>query len=162
MSSEEVSGAVTRSRLAPVHRRGVWVAWGLVLQIVGVAIPALAALKRVNHDNAIGTVTHYTVRLILHEMLRHGGDVALVVLGVVVFVAGSVLLARPFVTRRLTLFVAVPLAAVAGMAVLGLFAVVIAAIVAIAAQGGGGASGPGTVDGLLNWNIGGARRRRRR
>ncbi len=162
MSSEEVSGAVGRGELAPVPRRGVWVAWGLALQIVGVAIPALAALNRVNHDNAIGAVTHYTFRLVLHEMLRRRADIALVVLGVLVFVAGSVVLARPFVRRRLTLFVAVPLAAVAGVAVLGLIAVVIAAIAVIAAQGGGGAGGPGSIDGLMDWPIGGGRRRRRR
>jgi hypothetical protein len=60
---------VSRGELAPVHRRGAWVASGLALQVTGVAIPALAALNRVNHDNAIGAVTHYTFRLILHELL---------------------------------------------------------------------------------------------
>lgn len=152
---------VSRGELAPVHRRGAWVASGLALQVTGVAIPALAALNRVNHDNAIGAVTHYTFRLILHEMLRRRADAALVVLGVVVFVAGSVVIARPFVTRRLTLFVAVPLAGVAGVVLLGLIAVVIAAIVAVVAQG---ASDPSSasIDGLFDWPFGEGRRRRRR
>lgn len=155
-----------RGELAPVRRRGAWIAWGLVLQIVGVAIPVLAALDRVNHDNAVGAVTHYTFRLVLHEMLRRRADVGLVVLGVAVFAAGSVVLARPFVTRRLTLFVAVPVAAVAGVAVLGLLAVAIAAIVAIAASGGGGGGGGSAggdlLGGLMDWPGGGGRRRRRR
>ncbi len=167
--TERVSTPAVRGELPPVHRRGTWIAWGLALQIVGVAIPALAALNRVNHDNAIGAVTHYTFRLILHEMLRRRADVALVVLGVLVFAAGSVVLARPFVRRRLTLFVAVPVAAVAGVAVLGLIALVIAAVVALAAQGsggggggGGGGRGGGAIDGMWDWPFDWPRRRGRR
>jgi uncharacterized membrane protein len=143
-------------KLSPVPRRGAWVAWGLALQIVGVAIPVIAALDRIDHDSTAGSLTF---RLVLHEML-HGGDVALVVLGVVVFAVGSIVLARPFVTHRVTLFVAVPVAAVAGVAVLGLIALVIAVIVAIGASNGGGGSGAAdTVGGLMDFPIG--RRRRR-
>ena len=40
--------------------------------------------------------------------------------------AGSVLLARPHVSRPVTLFIAVPVAAVAGIAVLGILALVVA------------------------------------
>ena len=152
-----------RGELRPVPRRGLWVAWGLALQIIAVAIPAVTALNRVNHDNAIGAVTHYTFRLILHEMLRRRADVALVVLAVVLFAAGSVVLARPFVTRRSTLFVAVPVAAVAGVAALGLIALVIAAIAALAAQGSSDAAGvDGLFDGPFDWPFDWPRRRRRR
>lgn len=153
--------STVRGQLAPVRRRGVWVAWGLVLQVVGVAIPAAVAFDRINHDDAVGTVTHYTFRLVLHEMLRRRADVALVVLGVIVFAAGSVVLARPFVTGRLALFVAVPLAAVAGIAVFGLIAVVIAAILAIGANGGGGGGASDLAGGLMDWPFDGGRRRRR-
>jgi hypothetical protein len=146
-----------QGELAPVRRRGLWIAWGLALQMFGVGIPGAAALERANHDGALGTLTHYTFRLVLHEMLRSRADIALIALGVVVFAAGSVVLARPFVRRRLTLFVAVPVAAVAGVAVLGLIAVVIAAIAALAATDSGGAD---LIDGL-GWSSGGDRRRRR-
>jgi hypothetical protein len=40
-------------------------------------------------------------------------------------------MARPFVTRRLTLFLAVPAAATAGIAVLGVIALVCAAVIAL-------------------------------
>jgi len=52
-------------------------------------------------------------------MLRGGAEVALIALGVVLFVAGAVAPARRFVRRTSTLVVAVPLAAVAGIAVPG-------------------------------------------
>lgn len=143
-----------RGELAPVRRRGLWIAWGLALQVIGVAIPVAAAVERANHDSALGAVTHYTVRLVLHEMFRRRADVALVVLGVLVFVGGSVVLARPFVGRRLTLLVAVPAAAVVGIVLLGLIAVVIAALVALAAQGSGDVP-------AIDWPFGDRRNRRR-
>jgi hypothetical protein len=40
-------------------------------------------------------------------------------------------LARPFVTRRLTLCVAVPVAAAAGVVVLGVIALIVAAVIAL-------------------------------
>ena len=149
-----------RGKLAPVRRRGVWIAWGLVLQIVGVAIPVVAAVDRINHDNAAGSLTF---RLVWHEMFHDGAAVALVVLGVVIFAVGSGVVARPFVTHRLTLFVAVPLAAVLGVAVLGAVAAVVAVLVALAANGagGGGRGGAGdTLGGLMDWPGGGRRKRR--
>src|SRR5437660_151313 len=108
--------------LPPVRSRGRWSAWGLALQVVGVGIPVVIALRRAHEDGVLGGVTHYTVRLVRHEMLRSGADVALIVVGVVPFAAGAVVLARPFVRRRATLVIAVPLSAVGGLAVLGVLA----------------------------------------
>lgn len=85
----------------------------------------------------LGGLTHYTVRLVWHEMLRNGADVALIVLGVVLFVVGAVVLARPFVRRVSTLLIAVPLAAVAGLAVFGVLALVVAAVIAGFGDGAG-------------------------
>lgn len=144
--------------LRPVASRGRWLAWGLALQVVGVGIPVTAALRRAHESGVVGGVTHYTVRLVWHEMLRSGADVALIVLGVVLFAAGAVVLARPFVRRRLTLLVAVPLAAVVGLAVLGVLALVCAAVFAAAeAPGDSGLS-----DALsgLSWPGSGRRRRK--
>jgi hypothetical protein len=104
--------------LPPVRRRGTWITWGLALQAISVAIPVTTALRRAGHDGLLASMTHYTIRLIGHQTLRSRADVALILLGIVAFVAGAVVLARPFVTRRLTLFVAVPAAATAGIALL--------------------------------------------
>ena len=122
-----------RREFPPVRSRGRWLAWGLALQVIGAGIPVTVALRRAHEDSLGAAVTHYTVRLVWHEMLQRGGDVALIVLGVVLFAFGAVVLARPFVRRPVTLLIAVPLAAVAGLAAFGVLALLIAAIAAEAA-----------------------------
>jgi hypothetical protein len=126
----------SRGELRPVGARGLWIAWGLALQVIGVGIPVAEAVRRAHEAGVGGALTHYTIRLVWHEMLRSGADVALIVLGVLLFVAGAVVLARPFVRRVSTLLVAVPLAAVAGLAVFGVVAVVVGLVVAAAASAG--------------------------
>jgi hypothetical protein len=111
--SATATGRVRRP-LPPVRSRGPWLAWGLTLQVIGVGIPVTAALRRAHESGVVGAVTHYTIRLVWHEMLRSGADVALIGLGVVLFATGAVLLARPFVRRSATLLIAVPLAALVG------------------------------------------------
>jgi hypothetical protein len=127
-----------RRELRPVNARGRWVAWGLALQVSGVGIPAATAIRRAHEAGVGGALTHYTIRLVWHEMLRSGADVALIVLGVALFVAGAVVLARPFVRRASTLLVAVPLAAVAGLAVFGVVALLFALVIAATATAGDG------------------------
>jgi hypothetical protein len=142
--------------LRPVERGASWIAWGLALQAIGVGIPVTVALRRANRDGVLGSITHYTVRLVWHELLRSRADVALITFGVVVFVAGAVVLARPFVERRATLLVVVPVAAVAGIAVLGVLALVCAAVIAIFES-------PDAVDEVLNdfsWPVSGRRSRK--
>ena len=51
------------------------------------------------------------------------------------FVIGSMLLARPFVKSYVTLFVAIPLAALAGVLILGAAALIIALVFAILSGG---------------------------
>jgi hypothetical protein len=131
----------------------------LALQTIGVGIPVTAALRRADQDGVLGSITHYTVRLVWHEMLRSRADVALIVVGVLLFVIGSVVLARPFARRRATLFVGVPVAAIAGLAVLGAVALVIAALIAFVASPGD-ANWDALFNGL-NWPGGGQRKRRK-
>ena len=126
-----------RREFAPIHARGRWVAWGLALQVIGVGIPVVTALRRAHEANVGGAVTHYTIRLVWHEMLRSGADVGLIVIGVVLFVAGAVVLARPFVRRASTLLIAVPLAALAGLAVFGVLALVVAVVLGATVSAGG-------------------------
>jgi hypothetical protein len=155
--SVETTASGRKGGLQPVRRRSTWIAWGLALQVIGLGIPVTAALQRATSDGVLETITHYTVRLIWHEMLRSRADVALIVLGVIFFLAGATVLARPFVTRRVTLFVAVPAAVTAGIAVLGVIALVCAAIIALLES-------PGSAGDLLNgisWPFSGKDKRRR-
>jgi hypothetical protein len=147
-------------QLPPVQRRAVWIAWGVALQAVGVGLPVTAALRRANKDGVLGSLTRYTVRLVWHEMLRSRADIALIVLGVIVFAAGSVVLARPFVWRRSTLFVAVPVFAAAGVVVLGVVALVIAVVFA-AVEGASDVDWSQLLDGLSGWAPVGRRNRRK-
>jgi hypothetical protein len=128
--------APNRRELSPVHSRGRWLAWGLALQVIGVGIPVVTAVHRAHEAGVGGALSHYTLRLVWHEMLRRGADVALIILGVALFVAGAVVLARPFVRRVSTLSVAVPLAALAGLAVFGVVALLVALVIAATASAG--------------------------
>ena len=151
--------APNRRELRPVGARGPWIAWGLTLQVIGVGIPATAAVHRAHEAGVGGALTRYTIRLVWHEMLRSGADVALIVLGVVLFVAGAVVLARPFVRQVTTLVVAVPLAAIAGVAVFGVVALVVAAVIAASASAGSADFGSSFFDFLSDGWPGGRRRR---
>lgn len=128
--------APNERELGPVHAPWRWAAWGLAMQVIGVGIPVVTAVRRAHEAGVGAALTHYTIRLVWHEMLRSGADVALIILGVVLFVAGAVVLARPFVRRPWTLLVAVPLAAIAGLAMFGVVALVIALVVAATASAG--------------------------
>ncbi len=129
-------GAVWDRELQPVEHRVRWLAWGLALQAVGVGIPLTAAISRASKDGVGGTFTHYTVRLIWHEMLRSRADILLIALGVALFAVGGTVLARPFVRRPLVLFVGTPMAAMFGLVALGVIALACAALIALAESPG--------------------------
>jgi hypothetical protein len=93
-----------------------------------------------------------------HETLRSRADVALIVMGVVVFVVGGVVLARPFVTRRSTLFITVPVAAAVGIAVLGIIALVCAAVIALV-ESPGDTDWHDLINSLSPWSTGSPRKR---
>ena len=153
-------GSPGRGELKPVESRIAWMSWGLALQAIGVGIPVTVALRRANRDGPLGSVTHYTARLVWHEMLRSHADVALVVLGVLVFAAGAIVLARPFARRRSTLLVTVPLMAIVGLAVLGVVALVCAALIALAESSDDGGL-QGLLDNFSAWWPGDRRKRRK-
>ena len=52
------------------------------------------------------------------------------IIGALVFVVGSMLMARPFVTSMFTMFVAIPIAALAGLLILGAAAILVALLLA--------------------------------
>jgi hypothetical protein len=72
-----------------------------------------------------GHITAAMFWLMWHGEVHTRTGVAVLVIGAVIYAVGSVLLARPHVPRSVTLFIAVPVAAVAGMAVLGALALVV-------------------------------------
>ncbi len=146
------------AELAPVEHRARWIAWGFALQVLGVGAPAAVVLERAKHDSALGQVTRYTIRLAWHEALRSASDVGLLATGLALFVAGSMVLARPFVKRRSTLLIAVPLAATVGLLALGLAALLCAAVIAVV-----GLAGEGDLSGfdLADWWTPGGKRSRR-
>ncbi len=109
-------------RLDPVEHRWRWFWWGIALQAIGVAIPVVVAVQRARHDGVGGSITRATIRLVWHQMAQHPGDIGVIVLGMVVFVAGSMVLTRPLVSRRSHLVLAVPAAALLGFVVFGVIA----------------------------------------
>ncbi len=157
MVIEDRTRSALQRQLGPVAHRGTWVAWGLALQTIGVGIPVTAAVRRANRDGVLASATHYTVRLVWHEMLRSHADVGLMLLGLVVFVAGAVVMARPFVRHRAALFVAVPAAAAAGLALLGVLVLLCAAVVAVI----NGSADTEQLFRNVSWPAGGRRNRRR-
>ncbi len=132
-------------RLRPVRVRWPWITGGLILQLAGVAAPAAYVISKAHHEDVTGQISKATLTLAWRQAVHSHAGLALLIGGAALFVIGSVLLARPFVKSYLTLFVAIPLAALAGVLVLGAAALIIALLFAI--LGGGdffdfGSSGP--------------------
>ena len=121
-----VGAAAGRWVLRPVRSRALWTAGGLAMQIAGLGGVTAFLWARLRHQDIGGHITAATFRLLWHGEIHTRTGVAVLAAGAVIYVAGSVLLARPHVSRPVTLFIAVPVAAVAGMAVLGVLALVVA------------------------------------
>lgn len=119
----------------PVRSRASWVVSGLTLQALGAGGVAAYVWLKVRHQNIGGHVTAATIRLAWHSEVHTRQGLAVLAAGVLVYAAGSVLMARPYVARPMTLFVAVPVAAVAGMLVLGVVAFIVALLIAALADG---------------------------
>jgi hypothetical protein len=111
------------------------VSGGLILQVVGVGGVAAYVLLKIRHQNIGGHVTAATIRLAWHGEVHTQRGLAVLAAGAVIYAAGSVLMARPYVSRPVTLFVAVPVAAVIGMLVLGVLALIAALLIAALANG---------------------------
>src|SRR5215469_727239 len=123
-----------RRMLGPVRSRASWVAGGLVLQAAGAGAVAAYLWHTVGHQNARGHITAAMIRLAWHGEVHTRSGLAVLAAGTLIYAVGSVLMARPYVSRPVTLFVAVPLAAVAGMLVLGILALIAALVIAAIAN----------------------------
>ncbi len=69
-----------------------------------------------------------TIRLAWHSDVHTRAGLAVLAGGAVIYAAGSILTARPYVSRPATLFVAVPAAAMAGMVSLEALALIVALV----------------------------------
>jgi hypothetical protein len=132
-------------RLKPVAPRWPWVTGGLLLQLCGAAAPIVYVLNKAHHEDVGGQITRATLTLAWRQAVHSHTGLYLMIAGAAVFVAGSMVMARPFVKSWVTLFVAVPIAALAGVLVLGAAAIVIG-LLAIGLDdlfdfGGGGGGG---------------------
>jgi hypothetical protein len=105
------------------------VIWGLIVQALGMGSVAVVVWKGARNQSVGSYVTAQTIKFAWHSQLHTKAGLIVLAAGAAVYAAGSVVMARPYVTRPATLFVAVPLAAVAGMLLLGVLALVIAALV---------------------------------
>jgi hypothetical protein len=153
-----------RGQLEPVAKRNLWIAAGLTLQVIGVAMPVAYLVEKARKEDLGGHISRATLRLAWRQALQSHAGLALMIGGVLVFVSGAVVLARPFAKSWLTLAVAVPIAAVVGLLVLGaavLIVVVIAAIVASLFDSGSGGGGGGSGDWWW-WSSSSSGRRRRK
>ena len=112
-----------------------WVKVGITMQVMAVVILAAAVWKEVVQEGLSGFTFGLTVRLAWHDELHTRQGWLVLVAAALMYAGGSTLLARPYVRRRLDVYVLVPLAAVGTLAVFGVLALVIALIVATISDG---------------------------
>ncbi|MCX4091373.1 hypothetical protein [Nocardia sp. alder85J] len=125
----DAAGRHSPGRLAPVADRRAWQPAGLVVQLLAVviaAIPVVTELWHLKNRDGIAHLTTAVLPLAWHETSHTTSALVLLGAGAVLFVAGSVVLARPHVRNRWLLVVAVPVAAVAGPLILGSLVAIVA------------------------------------
>jgi hypothetical protein len=129
--------------LTPLRSRWPWVVWGLIVQALGVGSVAVIMWHNIRNQSLGGHITAEMVRFAWHSQLHNRTGLIVLAAGAVIYAVGSVVMARPYVSRPATLFIAVPIAAVAGMLLLGVLALVVAALFSAFANSGGGLPGGG-------------------
>src|SRR5262249_26100691 len=116
--------------LNPVSKRWPWITSGLLLQLIGAGAPIAYVLDKAHKEDVGGQISKATLTLAWRQAIHSHTGLGLLIGGAAVFALGSILMARPFVKSWVTLFVAIPLAAIAGVLVLGAAAIVVALIIA--------------------------------
>lgn len=151
-----VTDRTGRRILNPVVAPRRWVAIGLFLQLVGVGAPAAYLVTKLRHESIGGHITAAMVKLVWHDRIHTTSGLFVLIGGAVVYAIGSVIMARAYVNRPVILLIAVPIAAAAGMLILGVIALIIAVVIALA-EGTDLSEAPDVVDGARK----GAKRLRR-
>jgi hypothetical protein len=130
--------------LAPLRSRWPWVVWGLIVQALGVGSVAVVMWRNIRDQSLGGHITAEMIRFAWHSELRNRAGLIVLAVGAVIYAIGSVVMARPYVSRPATLLIAVPLAAVAGMLLLGVLALAVSTLFSVLANSAGdGSSGGG-------------------
>jgi hypothetical protein len=127
---DDASRAGAWHRLRPVARRWPWISGGLLLQLIGAGAPVAYVVNKAHHEDLGGQISKATLTLAWRQAVHSHAGLDLMVVGALVFVVGSMLMARPFVTSMFTMFVAIPIAALAGVLVLGAAAILVALLLA--------------------------------
>jgi hypothetical protein len=122
MSTQASSG---RRQLAPPRSRVPWVVWGVILQVLGLGSVAVVMWRNIRQQGIVGHLTAEMVKFAWHSELHTRSGLIVLIAGSVAYGAGSVVMARPYVSSPAGLFIAVPIAAVAGMLVFGVLVVIL-------------------------------------
>lgn len=125
----------SRRILGPLRSRYPWVVCGLSIQLLGVATAAAVMWRSVRNQSLGGHITSEMIKFGWHSELHTRVGLSMLAAGSVIYAAGSVVLARPYMSRPLALFVVVPFAAIAGLLVLGVLVLALTALVAVLANG---------------------------
>lgn len=154
LPADEAATSQQWHRLSPVSPRWPWITSGLLLQLIGAGAPVAYVVNKAHHEDLGGQISKATLTLAWRQAVHSHAGLDLMILGTLVFVIGSMLMARPFVTSMVTMFVAIPIAALAGLLILGAAAILVALLLA------------GADDAIDAFDFGGSssssRRRRRR
>jgi len=137
--------------------------WGLMVQALGVGSVAVVMWRNIRDQSLGGNITAEMLRFAWHSELHNRAGLIVLCVGAVIYAVGSVVMARPYVSRPATLFIAVPSAAVVGMLLLGVLALALAAVFnAIANSVGDGSGGGGSSASWRKSGRGGRQRSNRR
>jgi hypothetical protein len=116
--------AVSRARRSPYP----WVVTGLIIQILGAGPIALDMWRSIHNQSLGGHITAEMIKFAWRSELHSRAGLTVLAAGAVVYASGSVVMARPDISRPATLFIAVPIAAVAGLLLLGVLVLVVAVL----------------------------------
>jgi hypothetical protein len=124
-----------RPVLEPLRSRYSWVVCGLSIQVLGVAMAAATMWRSVRTQSLGGHITAEMIKFAWHSELHTRVGLIMLLAGSVIYAAGSVVMARPYISRPAPLFVTVPIMAVAGLLVLGVLALILAVLFAVLVHG---------------------------
>ena len=116
----------TRLVLRPVKSREPWVTWGLIAQVVGMGSIAVVIWRDIPNPGIGRHITAEMIKLAWHGELHTRSGLIVLITGTIVYAVGSVLMARPYMSSPVGLFVAIPIAAVVGILLLGVLVLIIA------------------------------------
>ena len=105
------------------------------MQVVGFGIVAAALWRSIRNQSLGGHITAEIVKFAWRSELHTRYGLIVLVAGSLVYATGTVVMARPYISRPVALFVAVPVAAVAGLLLLGVLALIMTVLFVALANG---------------------------